>query len=546
MKIKKKVTSLVVLLTLLMNILGVYAETISVNQAWNQLSSSQRSKLEQVGIDDKLLNKMDTALDGTDISSFISPPLTYENNQFIISQQNAEQVLLLLSIASGKEFDSDRMMAVFNDVIGDINKNSSDKTREEFAKLLEQHGLSSTGEIGGQLPMAPGGGGSPAAQKGIQKKLEEKLLEFEEKEKHTKVQQADFQKLIEVLSSYMIDPLTSFMSEDIQNAWKKSTEWQTKNAKGIVFAKTNAPVARWNVLDNMEITIPQRLWENVSSYGRIELEAGSIVISIEKNTYNNDGSKIKIKPITKEGYKQGVIVSSTAKMYSPAKIAFYMTDEAPQDYGVYKLEDNKEILIGGIYNEALGAVETLIKSSGTYVLKKASAKECGDLSSVSWAKNEINHLGQKGYIAGKAEGVYAPKDAITRAEFAVLLRRILQLPTTSRNNNFKDMKSDAWYYNDVMATVEAKLFNGKSASSFDPSGKITRQEVVAVISRVLVQKGYNEPQVEEVNKDIWAPGAIALMKDQSLTTQIPNFNDHIRENANRAEVAYILYNLLQR
>lgn len=547
MKFKKCVISLVISASLLMNTLGVYAGTMSIDQAWNQLSSSQQAKFGQVGIDENSLQKIDSIAGNTDLSIFISPPLSYENDRFTVSQADAEQVLYLLSIAADKEFDSGSMMGVFNDVVVDINSNSSKKTKQDLAMLLGQYGLATTNGGGEQLPTdGAGGGGGPLVQEDIQEKLKEKLDTLKEVEKRSKQQEVNLQKMIEVLSAQPIDPLASITTETVQKTWDQSIKWQENNANGVVFAKANAPVARWNISGNEAVTIPQGLWDNVSPYGRLELGAGSIVLSIEKNTYTNSTSKITVKPISKEGYKQAVTISTTAKIYSPAKISFFVDDEIPEAYGVYKLEDNKEILIGGIYNEAMGTVEALVKSSGTYAIKKTTPKTYNDLADVDWAKNQINHLGQKGYIAGKSEGVYGPKDDITRAEFAVLLTRILQLPSASISNKFKDMKTEAWYYSDVMATVEAKLFNGKSVNNFDPSGKITRQEVAAVISRILVQRGYSEPKVENVEKGIWAAGALALLKDQSLEADIPGFNDQVGTNANRAEVAYILYNLLQK
>ncbi len=543
MKLKKKIVSLVISATLMMNVLGVYAGAVNIDKAWSQLSSSQKAKFEQVGISKESLGEIDSMAGGLDLSLFVSPPLSYENDRFTVSQKNAEQVLRLLSMRTGAEFDKESMLATFNEVVADINNNSTETTRKDFADLLGQYSMVNQS---GKDDFLPEGGGGPVVQVNTKEKLEQRLEALKAVESYNKLQKVDFQQILEVLSSYVQDPLTSVTPDNLKEAWNQSSQWQKDNANGLVFAKKNAPIARINMPDNGEIIIPQGLWNDASALGKLSLEAGSIVLSIDKNTYTNGTSKVVLKPISKEGYQGAVTISSTAKIYSPAKISFYVDAETPEEYGVYKLENNKEILIGGIYNQALGTVEALVKSSGTYVLKKTTPNGYKDLADVTWAKDQINHLGQKGYIAGKSDGVFAPKDDITRAEFAVLLTRVLQLPGTSMKNKFTDMKSDAWYYNDVMATVEAKLFNGKSATGFDPNGKITRQELAAVMSRILVQKGYSEPKVENVPKGIWAPGALALLKDQSFVTDITGFNDTVGKNANRAEVAYILYNLLQR
>lgn len=547
MKLKKRVISLVISATLMMNILGVYAGTISIDEAWNQLTSSQQAKLGQVGIDQKALKKIDSISGGGDMSLFFSPPLSYENDQFVVSQQNSEQVLQLLSIVTGTEFDRDMMLGTFNDVIADINSNSTEKTRQDFSKLLGQYGMVDKNTGAQILPGGgAGGGGSALKQINIQERLEERLTALKEIQKPSKREKANLQKTIEVLSGYGQAPLMALTPESVQKAWDQSMAWQVNTGNGLTFSKAHAPVARWSLQDNPEVTLIKELWDKALPLARLELVAGSAVLNIDANTYKGGTSKVTLKPINKEGYEQAVTVTSTAKIYAPAKLGFYITSEVPQEYGVYKIDGDKEILVGGIYNEAIGAVEALVKSSGTYALKKTTPKVYKDLDEVEWAKSKINHLSQKGYIGGKSEGIYAPKDDISRAEFAVLLTRTLQLPATSINNKFSDMKAGAWYYSDVMATVEAGLFSGKSATTFDPEGKITRQEVSAVMARILTQRGYAEPAIEEVPTGVWAPGALALLKEESFTLEIKGFHDQVGKNANRAEVAYILYNLLQR
>ncbi len=549
MTLKKKIMSLVLSATLIMNVIGIYAGTISIDEAWDQLSSSQKSQFEQVGLDKNGLNKIDSMVGGVDISSLIAPPLTYEGDQFTVSQSNADQVLNMLNLVMDTDLDSENMLEIFNNVIGDINNNSSEKTRQDFAKLLGQYGMVNKGSTEALVPEGTGGGNNESLnQENIQEKLEEKLLALKEVGTLNKGQKANLQKILEILSSHVQEPLTLISTESLQQAWDISIQWQQNNAIGLKFAKANTPVARLKMAANTAVSIPKGLWDDhdVSQTGRLDLESGSALLSIDKNTYTNKATKVTLNSIQKDGYSQGVEMSSTSKMYSPAKLSFYTGGEVPEEYGIYKIEGDKIILIGGIYNEALGAVEALVKTSGTYVLKKTTPKAYKDLTDVKWAEKQINHLGQKGYIVGKSEGIYGPKDDITRAEFAVLLTRILRLPEANISNDFSDMKPDAWYYFDVLATVEAGLFNGKSEDNFDPAGKITRQEVAAVISRILVQKGYSEPKVDNIPKGTWAPGALALLKDQSLVTEIVGFNDQIGTNANRAEVAYILYNLLQR
>ena len=48
-----------------------------------------------------------------------------------------------------------------------------------------------------------------------------------------------------------------------------------------------------------------------------------------------------------------------------------------------------------------------------------------DVSS-HWAKDAVNDMGSRMVVTGKGNGVYAPDRSITRAEFAVMVQRLLQ------------------------------------------------------------------------------------------------------------------------
>lgn len=83
-----------------------------------------------------------------------------------------------------------------------------------------------------------------------------------------------------------------------------------------------------------------------------------------------------------------------------------------------------------------------------------------------------------GTVTCKVIGPLMPENTLTRAEFAAMLARALGLEFTSPQNPFKDVKSDAWYYEPVMQLVNKNIipldyYNG----TFNPNGNITRKEI---------------------------------------------------------------------
>ncbi len=117
-----------------------------------------------------------------------------------------------------------------------------------------------------------------------------------------------------------------------------------------------------------------------------------------------------------------------------------------------------------------------------------------------WASGYASLLNSRGIIKGETKnGVnyFNPNRNLTRAEFAAIMARALELDTSYDGK--LDFKDDAeiqnWARGSVYAVLQKGLMNGKSDAngniSFAPKAEMTRAEVMAVISRSL-KKGYPE------------------------------------------------------
>ncbi|MBQ7667883.1 MAG: S-layer homology domain-containing protein [Clostridia bacterium] len=103
----------------------------------------------------------------------------------------------------------------------------------------------------------------------------------------------------------------------------------------------------------------------------------------------------------------------------------------------------------------------------------------------AWAEEFIADTSSKGLIAGKREGVYAPESYVTRAEFATLLLKALDLPLVDVNNNFSDVKADQWYYKYVTSADYYGLTAGVYETEFMPNAYITREDMVIMLAKAL-------------------------------------------------------------
>ena len=98
-----------------------------------------------------------------------------------------------------------------------------------------------------------------------------------------------------------------------------------------------------------------------------------------------------------------------------------------------------------------------------------------------WAENDVKFLFEKGIINGKSADSYAPEDKVTRAEFAALAVRLLNLKTRG-NVTFSDVTSDKWYADAVTTAAAYSIING-DGGYFRPNNNVKREEAAVMIMR---------------------------------------------------------------
>jgi lactocepin len=170
-----------------------------------------------------------------------------------------------------------------------------------------------------------------------------------------------------------------------------------------------------------------------------------------------------------------------------------------------------------------------------------------------WAQEYVEKLAATGIVAGVSPERFEPNRQITRAEFATLLVRALELPATVQlKGRFDDVAAGAWYFAPVNAAADAGLVNGVSATRFEPNQAITREQLTVMIARAMIIQGKtitgSEDQLNifQDQKQIssWARTGIATAVAAGMVQGRPDGTFAPLANATRAEAATLIYNLL--
>ena len=171
------------------------------------------------------------------------------------------------------------------------------------------------------------------------------------------------------------------------------------------------------------------------------------------------------------------------------------------------------------------------------------------LSDISghWAENAIIELCDMELVRGYDDGNFYPDSNITRAEFAVIISRMLGLEGNTVSS-FNDVGTTDWFYSDVNRLAAAGIINGFDGD-FMPKANITRQDMAVIIYNVIKYK--NVTLEKDINvffdddSDIadYAREKISALSSNKL--MIGNGGKFFpRDNATRAEAVTLIHRLL--
>jgi S-layer homology domain. len=85
---------------------------------------------------------------------------------------------------------------------------------------------------------------------------------------------------------------------------------------------------------------------------------------------------------------------------------------------------------------------------------------------------------------GVTDDTFDPEGKVTRAQFVALLTRTLGIPENkAARAHFTDVQRGDWYHGNVEAAFAAGLVKGYEDGTFRPNAHITRQEIAVMVAR---------------------------------------------------------------
>lgn len=182
---------------------------------------------------------------------------------------------------------------------------------------------------------------------------------------------------------------------------------------------------------------------------------------------------------------------------------------------------------------------------------------------LTWAKDAIYELMKLGIMQGDDKNNFRPNATMTREEFAKVMDAVIHLdqPLKGIDNLSKkdvtiayaDISPTRWSYQNIYNVTEYGLMQGVEVGEvvyFEPTKGISRAELATVFYRFLTQL---HPELEihqkhsftDVADGHWAGDAVSLMQQEGIVSGKSATSFAPRDLATRAEVAVLIYRILQ-
>ncbi len=140
-----------------------------------------------------------------------------------------------------------------------------------------------------------------------------------------------------------------------------------------------------------------------------------------------------------------------------------------------------------------------------------------DVEQGAWYNKAVSTMAALGVVKGYTEDMFAPHEAITRAEFAAICARF-DTGTSDGESSFTDI-SGHWAESEIRRAAQLGWIQGDPDGRFRPNAPITRAEAMTIINRVLNRLPEEKEDLLEGMKE-WPdalPGAWYYLAVQEAT-----------------------------
>lgn len=127
---------------------------------------------------------------------------------------------------------------------------------------------------------------------------------------------------------------------------------------------------------------------------------------------------------------------------------------------------------------AVALVLTLLCSVIAINASASSVSDMKDVDTNKWYYNAVSYCLSNNYMNGDSNTTFNPSGSVTRAQVVQVLYNMSGRPDVSNAPNpFKDVPNNKWFTSAIKWAKQNSVVSGNSATAFNPNGKVTREQV---------------------------------------------------------------------
>lgn len=278
----------------------------------------------------------------------------------------------------------------------------------------------------------------------------------------------------------------------------KSTDGEAQEAtRSLVVGGEVAGPAQEDVVDRNRVEVYVRHAKAMDTSRVTEENRARLGAAVAQGEY------LALKKALTESEEKGWVKEMTEAM--KAVEAPYMSGYTKTTFGPEK--EIKRAEVAQIFRRLLDGAEERV---GRYSSFK-------DVKDTAWYADAVGFMESARFLSGYQDGTFKPEKAMSRAEFASLMVKILGLdPEFSEGPSFSDVKANHWARGAIGTVQSLGLMKGDDKGRFRPDQKMSRAEACAVINRAYKRNtapeffgNYAVMPFTDVAKKHWAYADIA-------------------------------------
>lgn len=173
-----------------------------------------------------------------------------------------------------------------------------------------------------------------------------------------------------------------------------------------------------------------------------------------------------------------------------------------------------------------------------FITNVSAASSFRDVDSGADYAEAVEQLAEMGILTGDERGYFNPNSAITRAEAATIICRLMGVEDEAKSMKmvvFDDVSASHWAVGYVAMAADMGIINGNGDGSFAPEDPVTYQQMAKML---VCAWGYEESAIEQGG---WPDGYMQVAEDLGIVDFAIAVEDI---PAPRRDVAKMAYNVL--